>query len=143
MLNTNPNKIYNLQNENKRGFIALSAVVLITAILTLIIISISIQSIDETQILQSFEKHKQAQYETLACLDYILSELVNDYNYDPGTNLTISHAEYDINCDTNISIDPEDNTVIEVSTENEYFVNVVMTLSTTTPFLITESFEMR
>ena len=132
-----------LLKKNDHGFIALTSVVLITAILTLIVISISIQSIDESQISQAFEKSKQAQYDTQSCLNYMLLELSNDQNYSPVSTLEITHGDYSINCVNTKIISNGDNTDVKASSEQDFYVDSIITLSSTTfPFYIV-SFETR
>lgn len=86
-------------NKNNKGFIALTSVVLITSILTLIIISISIQSIDEAQISQAYEKSKQAQYDTQSCFNDVMLSLLNNPSYSRNGKLEINHNDYNIICE--------------------------------------------
>lgn len=139
------NKKNNTPSSKKtdKGFIALTSVVLITSILTLIIISISIQSIDETQISQAFEKSKQAQYDTQSCLNYMLLELSKNPNYQPSGRLEIENADYKIICDNTEISTVGENTTITASSQNNFYVDLIATIATTTTPLAISSFSIR
>ncbi len=107
------------KNRKDKGFIALSSVLIVTFIVVLIVTSITMQSIDDSQITLSFQRHKQSFYDVNSCMSEILYQIFLDNDYSESENLNISIAENpDIECHS-ISIENEEINLEEDVAEDE------------------------
>ncbi len=125
-----------------QGFIALTSVILISAVIGVIIVSISVQTIDESQISLAFEKSRQSKYNALSCADNILLELSNDPNFTPASSLTIDLGGSDsIYCaTTTLSDEPGGNQILRIESGDEFVSKLEIDIASTTPEINISSF---
>jgi hypothetical protein len=97
-------KFFNKKNNS--GFVALTAVLLMTAVLLFIVTSVSMQVLDGGETSLAYEHSKKAYYLADACAEYVLTKLSYDHEYEATDSLDIDDdgaqdCEFTINSNTN------------------------------------------
>lgn len=122
------------ESSSKKGFIALTSVILICAVLLYITISISLQAIDEGQISTAHEQSKKAQSMAEGCADYALMQIMNDSAY-VATDEELNSDFDDGSC--TFSVDPagfpKTIQITSIAGQNNYTSQIEIVVSTTTP----------
>ncbi len=127
-------------HTHNRGFIALTTVIIATLIIVLAVFSITIQSIDESQVSVAYEKYKQSQYDTESCLEEILFNLSKDEGYTVSGEYSISIGSDTILCENVEIVILTEETEINITSGEEFVNNLNVMLATTTPSIVISSY---
>lgn len=101
--------------KNNSGFVALTSVLLMTAVLLFIVSSVSMQVLDGGETSLAYEHSKKAYYFADACAEYVLTKLSYGHEYD-GTDSPLDIDEDDVDdCEFTIYSEP---------TETGYFKTI-------------------
>jgi len=124
------------------GSVALTAVILVSAVIGLIIVSISVQTIDESQISIAFEKSKQEKFNVISCAENILLEISNNDAYSLPNSFNIDLGGTDsIYCATSTITDvPGTGHVLRIESGDEFVSKLEVIIATTTPEIEISSF---
>ncbi|HMO78616.1 MAG TPA: hypothetical protein PJ997_00290 [Candidatus Paceibacterota bacterium] len=128
----------------KDGFVALTAILLVNAILLFVVSSLALQVIDDAQVSSANEQSKIAKYLANTCIEHALMELVND----PTTTVsddTVSGIDLtfqtDEECNYSISGNYPTKTIRGESSfgDQNFTAKIEVVVSTTTPQVVIES----
>jgi hypothetical protein len=75
------------------GFIALTAVLVLSAIFLSVTITIASRAITESQSTIAYLERDQAQFRTEACIEHALVELMRTFEYDGNETISIDDGE--------------------------------------------------
>ncbi len=85
-------KIYKMQKNKNGGYIALIAVLIVTATTLMMAVSINLESMDEIKISLAKNQSSKAFYLANACAEESLMKLKNDLNYQGNEILTFTYG---------------------------------------------------
>ncbi len=123
--------------NDKSGFIALSSVIIIMFIITLMITSITFQTINEATTTLDYAEYVQAKNDADTCFSYVLNQIFVDQAYESNGVQNISTHNRTIDCEIVVTYDPILFTSdIEVTTSSlsSYQSSVSAILNTETVF---------
>ncbi|HMP67127.1 MAG TPA: hypothetical protein PKA60_00050 [Candidatus Paceibacterota bacterium] len=124
-------------SKNKRGFVALTSVILINAVLLFVVSSISFQTIDEGQVTTAHEQSLKSRYVANACAEYALMQIAND-SESIATDAEVDSDELDgNNCTYSISGNYPNKTIEITSSvgQNNFTSKIQIVVTTTIPFI--------
>lgn len=129
-------------HHGRSGFVALTAVILLSAVLLYVVTSLSLQIIDEAAISSGQEQSMQAESLANACAEYALLQLSNDPAYDMDETLN-DFPVADHTCEiqfveTGLTY-PKTIQITSVVGDHNYTAEVEIIVSTTTPSVTIES----
>ncbi len=126
--------------KKESGFVALTSVILISAILLFTITAISLQTIDEAQITSAYEQSRQARTLASGCAEIALLQIRNEPSF-AGTH-TEAHPEIG-SCGYYVFGDIPFKTIqIEsVVGQSEYTAKYEIVVSETTPEILIDSWD--
>ncbi len=135
------NMFLKFPKNNNRGFVALTSVILLTAVLLFVVTSLSLQVLDEAEISSAYEQSKIANSMVDACAEYVLLQISNNPAYAEAGDSPQQIEGYD--CDFSFSGDYPDKLIQIWSQigENLYTAKTLIDISTTTPSIVIDSWD--
>jgi len=132
---------------NKKGFVALTAVLLISAVLLFIVSSLALQVIDDGQISTAHEQATRARALAFACAENVLNELTNDSSFSTDGSIDVTPDLDGDDCDFFVSdgVYPDDYPkTINVESFigiNNYTAKMEIVVSSTSPSIVIDSWD--
>lgn len=122
-----------------RGFIALTSVLVLSAVFLSVTITLATRAISGSQITTAYYDRDRAQYLADACIELALIELIETFGYEGGDTMVVGDGSCDVVSIGGSGVD--DRTIHVESTVGAHTFRVVVDVASISPTVTITSYE--